>query len=99
MIGEIKGDVLHIDLWIMSCRVLKRDMEYAMMDQLAAQCSQKGIKRIRGYYYPTAKNKMVQNFYKLQGFTRVKEDKEGNTEWEFVIKPPYENKNKWIQVL
>lgn len=99
VIGEIKGDTLHIDLWIMSCRVLKRDMEYAMLDQLTAQCSKKGITRIKGYYYPTAKNKMVQNFYELQGFTKVKEDKEGNTEWEFVIKPSYENKNKWIQVL
>lgn len=41
IIGQIKGDVCHIDLWIMSCRVLKRDMEYAMMDALAYECSKK----------------------------------------------------------
>lgn len=25
---------LHLELWLMSCRVLKRDMEYAMMDSV-----------------------------------------------------------------
>ena len=98
VIGEIKGDTLHIDLWIMSCRVLKRDMEYAMMDELAAQCVKMGTRTIRGYFYPTQKNKMVQNFYELQGFTKVSEDKEGNTEWSFSLCPSYEKKNQWIQV-
>ena len=98
VIGEKKGDTLHIDLWIMSCRVLKRDMEYAMMDELVEQCKKAGITTIKGYYYPTAKNKMVQNFYELQGFSKIKEDKQGNTEWEFKISSSYEKKNHWIQV-
>ena len=37
VIGEVRGgacDELHMELWLMSCRVLKRDMEYAMMDEL-----------------------------------------------------------------
>ena len=46
VIGRIEDGaqkVLHIDLWIMSCRVLKRDMEYAMMDRLAEECAKAGI--------------------------------------------------------
>ncbi|MFR4394553.1 MAG: hypothetical protein ACLT29_09850, partial [Ruminococcus callidus] len=31
VIGEISGDTLHIELWLMSCR-MKRDMELAMLD-------------------------------------------------------------------
>ena len=81
--------LFHIDLWLMSCRVLKRDMEFAMMDELVRKCSDKGIGRLMGYYYPTAKNGMVKEFYKLQGFTKLKEDAEGNTEWEFVIPEVY----------
>ena len=90
--------LFHIDLWLMSCRVLKRDMEFAMMDELVRKCSDKGIERLMGYYYPTAKNGMVKDFYKLQGFTKLKEDEEGNTEWEFVIPEQYEKKNKVIRV-
>lgn len=55
VIGEISGDALHIDLWLMSCRVLKRDMELAMLDELVEQCRTRGIHTIYGYYYQTAK--------------------------------------------
>ena len=92
------GESFHIDLWLMSCRVLKRDMEFAMMDELVSRCREKGICRLKGYYYPTAKNGMVKDFYELQGFTKIREDAEGNTEWEFVIPEQYEKKNKVIRV-
>jgi FkbH-like protein len=87
---------LHIDLWLMSCRVLKRDMEFAMMDALVAKAKEKGITTIYGYYYPTAKNKMVKDFYLLQGFEKDGEDEEGNATFSFRIPDDYENKNKYI---
>lgn len=98
VIGRKKGKELHMDLWLMSCRVLKRDMEFAMMDQLVAECKNNGISKIYGYYYPTAKNKMVKEFYGLQGFNKISEDEDGNSTWEFVIEESYENKNKYIEV-
>ena len=73
-------------------------MEFAMMDELAAQSRKAGIRTIRGYYYPTAKNKMVREFYQLMGFTKVSEDKEGNTTWEFAVTDSYQNQNQWIKV-
>lgn len=98
VIGKTVNTILHIELWIMSCRVLKRDMEYAMMDSLAAKCLQKGITEIRGYYYPTKKNGMVKDFYQKQGFEKIKEDAEGNTEWSLLIDQFYEKKNHVIEV-
>lgn len=98
VIGKIKEDALHIDLWLMSCRVLKRDMEFAMMDRLTEECKKRGITHIYGYYYPTAKNKMVENFYGLQGFTLKNRDDEGNAEWEYEIPAAYENKNRYIEI-
>ena len=71
VIGKKNGEELDIDLWIMSCRVLKRDMEFAMMDTLVKKASENGIKSIKGFYYPTAKNMMVKNFYDLQGFKKI----------------------------
>ena len=96
--GHIDGTVLHIDLWLMSCRVLKRDMEYAMMDELVKCCQRNGIDTIRGYYYPTKKNKMVSDFYGQMGFTKLNEDNVGNTVWELMHMEEYRPKNSVIEV-
>lgn len=97
VIGNIDGDALNIELWIMSCRVLKRDMEFAMMDSLIARCREANIKVVYGYYYPTAKNGMVRNFYQIQGFTKIEEDECGNTKWQLNVES-YKNQNKFITV-
>lgn len=97
VIGEISGDALHIELWLMSCRVLKRDMELAMMDALAAQCRAKGIRTIYGYYYKTAKNAMVQDLFGTFGFTKTEQFENGDSTWLLYI-ASYENRNHVIQV-
>lgn len=98
VIGHVVDGECRIDLWIMSCRVLKRDMEYAMMDALAHMCEERGITGIRGYYYPTAKNNMVRDFYGLQGFEKVSADDEGNTVWHMDLTHGYAQKNTVIDV-
>ena len=83
VIGNIRGGDLHIDLWIMSCRVLKRDMEFAMLDELVRIAKEKSIKTIYGYYCPTAKNAMVRELFGTFGFERISADQgEGNTVWK-----------------
>lgn len=96
VIGHKKGDELDIDLWIMSCRVLKRDMEYAMMDELVKRAIAAGITKIKGYYYPTAKNNMVRDFYGQMGFVKISEDESANTVWEYDLTKGYDNKNHHI---
>ncbi len=98
VIGKRVEDILHIDLWLMSCRVLKRDMEFAMMDELVKKCKETGICEIWGYYYPTAKNGMVKDFYAVQGFDKVSEDENGNTVWKYTIPEYYEKRNKVISI-
>lgn len=85
VIGKKEGEVLDIILWIMSCRVLKRDMELAMLDVLVFKAKKEGIRRLKGHYFPTAKNKMVKDLYSSFGFSKLSEDKEGNTLWELDI--------------
>ena len=46
--GEQEGETLHLRLWLMSCRVLKRGMEDAMMDIMVANAAARGVKTIRG---------------------------------------------------
>ena len=94
IIGERRNDAIHVILWLMSCRVLKRGMEQAMLDALVKHCT--GCKKIIGCYIPTKKNKLVENLYKSFGFTKI-EDKDGTTVWELPI-DGYTPKNKFIEV-
>lgn len=98
IIGRKEAEVLHIELWIMSCRVFKRNMEFAMMDALVIQCKRCGIKTIKGYYYPTAKNINLKMQYEILGFKKIDEDAEGNTIWRFDIPQNYLLQNKVIEV-
>ncbi len=97
VIGKKEGKRLCIGLWIMSCRVLKRDMEYAMLDVLVDSCKKQGIEKIEGLYYPTAKNGMVKNLFGDFGFKKISEDDAGNTVWELDT-AGYVNKNRYIKV-
>ena len=86
LIGEIRGEELHVILWLMSCRVLKRGVEDMMLDCLVKEAVKAGCTKIVGYYYPTAKNSMVKEHYKNFGFALVSEDDKGNTVWELLTK-------------
>ncbi|MCH5258137.1 MAG: HAD-IIIC family phosphatase [Lachnospiraceae bacterium] len=90
--------ILHLELWLMSCRVLKRDMEYAMMDSMVQACRECGLEAMIGYYYPTAKNAMVSRFYDTMGFAKIDEGEDGSTVWRFNIPDRYEKKNTVIEV-
>ncbi len=96
--GHAEGDTFYIDLWLMSCRVLKRGMEFAMMDELIAEAKSRNITKIKGYYYPTAKNKIVRDFYELQGFTKISEAEDGATEWILDLNEPHKSGNVAIKV-
>lgn len=97
VIGKKDGETLNMELWLMSCRVLKRDMEFAMLDTLVKKCREQGIKTIKGYYYPTAKNKMVKELYGTFGFDKISEDETGNTVWTLDV-DTYEQKCRVIRI-
>jgi FkbH-like protein len=84
-IGRIEDTVLHIELWLMSCRVLKREMEDALLDELVRVATARGITELRGYYFPTAKNSMVRDLYGRMGFRKLSEDASGNSEWSLCV--------------
>lgn len=95
---DLPNKTLHLELWLMSCRVLKRDMEYAMLDSMAEACQECGIETMTGYYYPTAKNGMVKEFYGAMGFEKIEEKEDESTVWRFDIPADYQRKNTVIKV-
>ena len=97
VLGLQEGQRLHLKLWLMSCRVLKRDMEKAMLDQVVKRAASRGVKTLTGYYYPTAKNRMVKEFYGRMGFTLIEEKEDGSSIWEMDT-DSYKPKNTVIQI-
>ncbi|MCC6239319.1 MAG: HAD family hydrolase [Phycisphaerales bacterium] len=77
-----RGDILDIDTWLMSCRVIGRTVEAELLSQLTHQALAMGCKTIQGTYIPTAKNAMVQDIFAKFGFTRTAED-HGTTVWQY----------------
>lgn len=72
-----KKEVVVIDTFLMSCRVIGRDIEYAFMNYILKDLKDKGIEKVEANYYQTAKNKQVSDFYLKCGF-ELKESKEEN---------------------
>ena len=61
-------NTLFIDTWIMSCRVLKRNMENFVLNTIVDIAREKGFSEIHGEFIATAKNNMVKDHYPLLGF-------------------------------
>ncbi|MGV8962003.1 MAG: HAD-IIIC family phosphatase [Candidatus Saccharimonadaceae bacterium] len=64
-------EILFINTWLMSCRVLKRGMENFTLNTIVTYAKENGFKKIIGEYIPTHKNKMVENHYIKLGFTPI----------------------------
>jgi FkbH-like protein len=71
-----------IDTWLMSCRVLGRRVENAILRELIAAARERGITRIIGAYRPTPRNKMVEDHYPKLGFSPLCQNTDGSTDWE-----------------
>lgn len=97
IIGKIEEESIHINLWLMSCRVLKRDVEKAMFDKLIEICRDRKIKYIYGYYYKTNKNTMVENHYSKLGFENIYK-KENESKWKLGISSVKNKLNNIIKI-
>jgi FkbH-like protein len=77
IIGRMQGYDLLIDTWLMSCRVLGRQVEPTTLNVIAAQARSLGAKRLIGEYLPTKKNGMVRDHYEKLGFIVTERDAAG----------------------
>jgi predicted enzyme involved in methoxymalonyl-ACP biosynthesis len=69
----------------MSCRVLGRKVEEAVLVELLGHARSRGVGRLRGVYRPTDRNKLVEQHYAKLGFTLVEEAPDGVTVWELDV--------------
>ena len=73
-IAHDQGEECEVDTFLLSCRVIGRTVETALLAHIAKSATQRGRKRLRGWFLPTKKNAPARDFYEQHGFVR----QEGN---------------------
>jgi len=80
VIGRLQPNKdLTIDTWLMSCRVLGRQVEPTTLNLIAREAGKLGARRLIGEYIPTKKNGMVKDHYAKLGFTVMETDPSGGS--------------------
>lgn len=87
VIGRVVPDdsakAIELDTWLMSCRVLGRRVEHAMLSVVAQDADAIGAAKLIGRYRPTPKNGLVKEHYPNLGFAPVEAgtSDDGETVW------------------
>ena len=79
------GDVCEIDSFLLSCRIIGRSVETALLSYVARQAASEGMRRLRGWYLPTRKNAPAKNFYHEHGFEMITQS-EGESSFEYDLR-------------
>jgi FkbH-like protein len=67
-----------IDTFLLSCRVIGRTVETALLSHLAETARARGLRYLRGWFLPTKKNVPAKDFYAQHGFTLQSSNGEGS---------------------
>jgi FkbH-like protein len=85
VIGKLNAErKLVIDTWLMSCRVLGRQVEAATLNVVAKRASAMGATALIGSFRPTPKNEMVRDHYPKLGFDELGQQ-DGETRWVLAL--------------
>ena len=74
-----------IDTWLMSCRVLGRRVEDAVLQEIVRNAKHRRIGRLLGIYVPTERNGLVKDHYPRLGFGLLEAKEDGTALWELVV--------------
>ncbi len=79
------ADTWEIDTLLLSCRVMGRGVETALLAFLANWARQQGASHLQGWYLPTSKNSPVEGCYRDHGFALLERSPEGGELWELNV--------------
>lgn len=73
------------DTWLMSCRVLGRRVQEAVLREVVAAARGEGAQRLLGDYLPSPKNRMVEDHFEKLGFRLLEELPGGGRRWSLEL--------------
>lgn len=85
LIVDVSGDEPVIEEFTMSCRVMGRRIEHAIVSDVEQELAGAGFARLRGIYIPTAKNAPVSGLYAELGYKKIKDRADGGAEYEIEL--------------
>ncbi|MEO5335356.1 MAG: HAD-IIIC family phosphatase [Magnetospirillum sp. WYHS-4] len=89
MIGVVvcrpAGADWEIDTWLMSCRVLGRQVENAVLDEIVRAAAERGVAALVGRYIPSGRNDLVRDHYAKLGFAAAGAGERGATVWRLAV--------------
>jgi FkbH-like protein len=92
-----QGDACEIDSFLLSCRVIGRTVETAILSFLAKDSQAKGATRLQGWFLPTAKNKPAESFYPSHGF-QLQEQTDAGSLWSLDLSQAAIECPPWIRL-
>ncbi len=75
--ADCRGEVPVLTDFVMSCRVMGKNIEYALMEDIEKELRESGYKRLRGIFIPTAKNMPVAGLYDRLGYRKLEPEEIG----------------------
>jgi FkbH-like protein len=94
---EAEPGTAEIDTFLLSCRVIARTVETAMLSFLAEESRARGLAALRGWFLPTAKNAPASDVYRKHGFAAGSSTESG-TCWTFDLQRAEIACPDWIEL-
>ena len=92
-----QGEQCEIDTFLLSCRVIGRTVETALLAHLAETAAARGCSRLIGWFLPTKKNAPARDFYQQHGFERREVNGTGSL-WALDLKTSRLRCPDWIML-
>lgn len=99
VVVDLTGEIPVIAEWVLSCRVMGRQVEDALLEHMEAELQAAGYERLRGRYVPTAKNRPVAELYDRLGYQVIHQGDDGEKLYEISLKerPDRSGHVEWME--
>jgi len=98
IVAHVGDAILDIDTFLLSCRVIGRTIETAMLAYLAQEAHSRGLQEIAGHIVNTAKNAPIRDIFERHGFQRIDATVGEESSWRLSIDRTPLTYPEWIQV-
>lgn len=85
-VADCSGGVPVITDFVMSCRIMGKNIEYALVEDIETDLRERGFGRLRGRYVPTPRNGPGASLYESLGYRKAAETEGGGWEFEICLK-------------
>lgn len=99
MMANQTGGALEIDTLLLSCRVIGRTVETAMLAYLCEHAVERGLQWVRGRIVITGKNAPARDLYERHGFRRDVAELAGENSWELDLRASAIQYPEWTKIV